>query len=427
VNPIIAVGLFCGALTNTPSLAAAAESLKGNPDVALLGIGYSVAYPLGVILPILIAQLFAHIKGVDLKSETKLAEKESGQLNEPPVAHDFNIKKEFAGKSIEETGLLKLNIRISRLQRAESQSIPMPDTILKENDLVHLVGTEQSIAKAIAILGAPVIHEVVPMRRDQVDFRRILLTNKKLVGRTLAEAHLESDFGAVVTRVRRGDVDFVPTNDTVLERGDRLRLVAPTEKFKLISDYLGDSTKALSQIDYLSLSLGILIGIVIGEIEIPIGGFNLKLGLAGGPLLVALILGWRGRTGKIIWDMPIEINMTFRELGLVLFFAAVGLKSGAVFMNAIAKEGASLIFFGALITLSLSLIIMLCAMYLLKLDWVTSTGMMAGGQTQPAVLTFIGKLSHSEAPNAAYVSIMPVAMILKIIVAQILLWILLNQ
>lgn len=425
VNPAIAVGLFCGGLTNTPALAAATEMLKGKPESTLLTIGYSVAYPLAVIGPIAIAQLVASLKHVNIKKETKRAEKETGNQTEPPVAQNLKIvSPELAGVRIQESPLAALGVKVSRVQHDNNVTVATPNTVLEVGDIIRIVGTGDNVAKAMSLDGVEVVLQTGPeSRRDQVDYRRILLTNKKLVGRKLCESGIENQWNAVVTRIRRGDVDFVPTNNTVLERGDRLRVVATTDNIQGLTNYLGDSLRALSETDYLSLSLGILIGVLLGSITLSLPGhLTLSLGLAGGPLVAALILGWRGRTGRIIWDLPAEISTTFREFGLVLFFSGVGIKSGGHFIDAVANNGILLLMVGAMITLVATVVLLGGAMLVLKLDWVTATGTLAGGQTQPAILSFIGNLAKSEAPNTAYVSIMPTAMIAKIITAQVLLW-----
>ncbi len=424
INPAIAVGLFCGGLTNTPALAAATELLHGKQESAFLTIGYSVAYPLAVILPIAIAQFVAFFKHVNIKKETKRAEKETGEQTEPPVAANLKItSREVVGVTIQESPLVRLGVKVSRVQHEDRVSVATPNTILELGDIIRIVGTREKVAKATEIVGEEVLQPGPESRRDQVDYRRILLTNQKLVGRKLGESGIENKWNAVVTRIRRGDIDFVPTDNTVLERGDRLRVVAKTDEIPGLSKYLGDSMRRLCETDYLSLSLGILLGILIGSITLELPGhLRLSLGLAGGPMLAALVLGWLGRTGPVVWDLPAEISATFRQLGFVLFFTAVGIKAGGHFVDAVASNGIVLLSVGAMITLVSTLVLLGGAMLVLKLDWVTATGMLAGGQTQPAILTFIGNLAKSEAPNVAYVSIMPTAMIAKILVAQVLLW-----
>jgi putative transport protein len=425
IDPILAVGLFCGGLTNTPALAAATEMLRGKPESVYLTVGYSVAYPLAVILPIALAQMVGVARHVNIKRETKRAEQASGENTEPPIARNLKITSpELAGVALHDSPIAKLGVKVSRVQHDGSVNVATPDTVLYVGDIIRIVGTKKQITQAATLGGVEVVlHDGPEARRDQVDYRRILLTNQKLVGRKLCETDIESKWNAVVTRIRRGDVDFMPTSTTVLERGDRLRVVARTDNIPGLTRYLGDSLRALSETDYLSLSLGILIGVLIGSITLTLpGDLKLSLGLAGGPLVVALVLGWRGRTGPFVWDLPAEISTTFRELGLVLFFAAVGIKSGGHFIDAVLSHGVLLLLIGAVITLSSTLVLLIGSIRILKLDWVTATGILAGGQTQPAILTFIGNLAKSEAPNTAYVSILPTAMVAKIIMAQILLW-----
>ncbi|MDX2127622.1 MAG: aspartate:alanine exchanger family transporter [Chloroherpetonaceae bacterium] len=431
INPVTAVGLFCGALTNTPALAAAGESLGKSPEAAFLTVGYSVAYPLAVAIPILIAQFYAQSRKLNIAEETKRAEISSGENNEPPVAKNVVIENAaLEGLTISEAIPPDLMIKVSRYERRKTShdeetdvQIPTLQTTLKRGDILHLVGSAASLLTIIPTLGTEISSAGPETRRDQIDYRRILITNSELVGRTIEETKFEEKYGAVITRLRRGDTEFVPSPKTVLERGDRVRVVAPASKMPEISKYLGDSFRAISETDFFSFAVGILLGALLGNIVIPIGEhFSIKLGLAGGPLIVALILGYIGRTGPIFWTLPLNINFTFRQLGLVLFFSAVGLKAGGSFAEAFADQGLRLIGFGALITTISACILFFGSLWIMKSDWVTSTGALAGGQTQPAILSFVGNMAKSEAPNVAYVSILPAAMIFKILVAQILLW-----
>ncbi len=422
LNGAVLVGMFCGSLTNTPALAAATEAIGSHPDAPLIAVGYSVVYPLAVVLPILLSLVIASLRKVDVKRETARAEEAAGTKTEVPVGKNYVLKNtHLVGKTVSEALIEPFGVRISRIKRGDEIFVGVANTVLLQGDVLRVVGSAKTVQQAGEAIGEETA-ESPEAERKQVDFRRILLTNPSLIGKRLKELDLENTWGAVVTRIRRGDTDFFPTDETILERGDRLRVVAPTDRIADLTKYLGDSAKALSETDYLSLSLGILLGIAIGQIPIQIGGFELKLGLAGGALLVSLVLGFLGRTGPLIWDLPLEIDATFRQLGLVLFFASVGIKSGAQFANAIGGQGLLLISIGALLTSTSALLLLVGSMWILRLDWVTATGTLAGGQTQPAVLSFIGKLANSEAPNIAYSAVFPTAMILKILLAQALLW-----
>lgn len=422
LDPVLATGVFCGAVTNTPALAAATEFMHGDPRASLLTIGYSIAYPLGVIMPILWSQWIARKNNIDVARETRRAERQAGDASDPPAT--INVKAtraEIMGKTLAE--VLPAKAIASRLLRYNQVTIPARNTRIQADDVFHIVSTARNLAVIKAIFGAESLQPGPEMTRSDIDFRRIMLTNPQLVGRTLAELQLTEGWGGVVTRVRRGDTDFVPTEDTRLERGDRLRVVAPASKMAALTKLLGDEFKSIAETDYFSFAAGILLGLLIGYIPIPLGsGLTVKLGLAGGPMLVGLILGYLGRTGKIYWTMPINTNLTLRQLGLVLFFAVVGIKAGGGFADALVEYGAMLLLAGALITFVVSFGMLFGCMKLLKMDWVSATGTLGGTQTQPAVLSYIGELSQSESPNAAYASIMPVAMIVKILLAQLLLY-----
>lgn len=424
LDPALAAGLFCGSLTNTPALAAVGEALRGTPDALSPAIGYSMAYPLGVIVPILLVELTVRLARVDVPREARSAEREAGHAVEPPTACNLRVtNEEVVGKPIGQLPLAHMPLRISRVIHGDRLSVATAETVLQLGDLVHIVGPRSALEQARELIGPEV--EDAPgslSRRDEVDFRRMILSNAELVGRPLAELGLEP-YGATVTRLRRGDRDFVPTADTILERGDRLRIVARADQMDRISKYIGDSFRGISEMDFLSLSVGAVLGLLLGMVRVPLpGGISLQLGLAGGPLLVALFLGWRGRTGPFIWSMPLAVNLALRQLGLVMFFAAVGLRSGGHFAEAFATQGPLLLLVGAVVTFVAAAILLWGSMWILRQDFVSATGHLAGGQTQPALLAFAGERAQSEAPNAAYVAIMPTAMITKILVAQLLLW-----
>lgn len=424
LDPIVAVGLFCGGTTNTPALAVVSESLHGTPEAVLPAVGYSVAYPMAVLLPILLAQLALVMRHSNVQQEALKAEQNTGESHSHPASINLVIESpSLDGLAIRDSLFAKQGLIISRVQRGEDILVGTGSVVLHQGDILHVVGEQTALQTLSDLVGREIRAAGPESDRTQVDFRRIVLTNPALVGKHLSDLQLESEWGALVTRLRRGDVDFVPADQTVLERGDRLRIVAPLEKIPALSKYLGDSLRSLTETDFASLSLGVLLGLLLGELVIPLNSqISFKLGTAGGPLVMALLLGWLGRTGPVIWSLPMEVNFTFRQLGLVLFFAAVGLRSGGAFIQALQQQGLLLIGVGSLITAVSTLILLVGSLWLFKWDWVTATGILAGGQTQPAILAFVDKMAKSEAPNTAYVSIMPAAMLLKIILAQLLLW-----
>jgi putative transport protein len=257
------------------------------------------------------------------------------------------------------------------------------------------------------------------MDRGHYDNRRIFLSNSKLFGRRIGELNLPKDYEAIITRLRRGDHDFLATADLVLEPGDRVRVVAPKSKMKAISDYLGDSYKALSEIDFFSFSLGLLIGFFVGQIPLPApAGYDLQLGLAGGPLIVALFLGWAGRTGSLVWTLPYSANMTLRQIGMVMFLAGVGTRAGYAFFSTLMAGGWLLMIVTAAIVLVVTIATLMIGHRGLGVPMSVMIGVVAGMQTQPALLSYATQQTGNDSPNIGYASVYPIAMIFKILVAQ---------
>ena len=422
IHPAVAVGLFCGGTTNTPALAMITETLHGTPFAEMPAVGYSIAYPLAVLLPILLAQLLAWSSKVDLSQEALRADSETGVQPAAEAANFCVQQSQLFGKRLDKTSLARGGLKVSRIQREGEVLLAHPQTILQAGDILHIVASKHEFEHLEQEVGTRQTLPGPESSRSKLDFRRMVLTNPELVGKTLGATRLEEIWEIVITRLRRGDVDFVPSADTILEKGDRLRVVAAAEKMPALTRLFGDSLRSLAETDFVSLSLGIFLGMLIGELVLPLPGqAELKLGMAGGILIVSLILGWIGRTGPIIWNIPLEVNMTFRQLGLMLFFASVGLRSGAFFVKALHEQGLILLLTGAVITLVATAILLLIPYLLFRWDWISTTGTLAGGQTQPAILAFVNQKVTSEAANIAYVGIMPAAMIAKILLAQFLL------
>jgi putative transport protein len=259
--------------------------------------------------------------------------------------------------------------------------------------------------------------------RADIDYRRIFVSSHDVAGRTLGALDLPGRFGAVVTRVRRGDVEILPHAGMVLELGDRVRVVARRSSMDDISKFFGDSYRALSEVDITSFALGLLLGLLIGLVPIPLpGGVTVKLGLAGGPLLVGLVLGARGFTGPLVWTMPYSANLTIRQLGLVLFLAGIGTQAGYPFVRTLASAHGMLLFgAGAAVTALTALLLLWVGYRVIGMPFALLAGMLAGLQTQPAVLGFAVDQAKSDLPNIGYATVYPTATILKIVLAQLLL------
>jgi len=313
------------------------------------------------------------------------------------------------------------DVNFGRLKRDGKVALAAGDARLAPGDLVSLVGTPEELAEVTAYLGQE-SDEHLDLDRTEFDYRRVFVSNPKIAGQSLGDLNLPQQFGAIATRVRRGDIEMLAHDNTVLELGDRVRVTARREELDAISRFFGDSYRALSEIDVLSFSLGIGLGLLVGLIPIPLpGGLVFRLGFAGGPLLVALILGALGRTGPLVWTLPYSANLTLRQIGLIMFLAGVGTRAGYAFVSTFAQGGGIRLFVaGTLITTLTALATLWIGYRVLKISMSLLIGMLAGLQTQPAVLGFALEQTENDLPNLGYASMFALAVIVKIILAQLL-------
>lgn len=411
-GPILA-GLFTGAFTNTPSLAGLLETLKarGATDAvqSLPVVGYSVAYPMGVIGMLLAIFVLRRVWKVDRDAPPE------------PLVHRSALVTNPGGAAS-----LGGDVRLGRVLRANQLSVATPGMTLLPGDVVSVIGRAQDVDHAIERIGVPA-PTPIEASRDVLDMRRMFVSRASVAGKTVGELRLPERFGALVTRVRRGDVDLLVTDDTVLELGDRVRVVAPPSRMPELSKFFGDSLRRLSEIDIITFSVGIALGLLVGLIPIPLpGGTTFKLGFAGGPLIVGLILGALGRSGPFVWQMPQSANLTLRQLGLILFLAAVGTRAGYAFVTTVPGAlGLTLLLVGALLTCGVALSFVWVAHKVFKLRFAAAVGLLAGLQTQPAVLGFAVEQTGSDEPNIAYATVYPLATITKLLLAQLLLGVML--
>jgi putative transport protein len=313
-----------------------------------------------------------------------------------------------------------IGVVISRLRRNGEVVVPTKYTVLRRGDIVTVVGEEPAVAAAVAFLGERSV-EHLELRRDGIDMRRVLVSHAALAGRSLGDLELDRKFNAQVTRVRRADVDIVPTDEFRLQRGDRIRVVAPTARLAEVSEFFGDSERELAAIDYIALALGVSAGLLLARVPVPIGGTSLELGSAGGPLIVALVLGRLGRTGRRIWLIPYEANLVLRELGLALFLAGVGVSAGSHLSDVLSHQGLLLLALGVLVTLVAAGLVLPLAHTWGRASVTSSLGAATGMQTQPATLSAAFELcGRSEETYVAYALVYPTAMIGKILLAQLI-------
>lgn len=424
----IAAGIYTGALTNTPalaqvlnyvthsSLAQASSSVATEPVV-----GYSVAYPLGVIGPILAILMMQRIWRIDYKRDAE------------QVRDMFPIEQEIYNRTVRVMNPVAIGASLrdlsrqrgwrvvfGRVKHGDKVELAIEDRILHEGDLISVIGTPEDVDRVVNELGEPAT-EQLDVDRSLYDFRRVFVSNPDLVGQKLADLDLPHRFGAIVTRVRRGDIELLAHGDLVLELGDRVRFVAPRDQMRAISQYFGDSYKRLSEIHLGALGLGLALGLLIGMIPISLpGGIQFKLGEAGGPLLVALVLSALRRTGPIVWGLPYSANLTIRQLGLTVLLAGIGIRSGYTFLSTMTQAGGlTILLAGAVVSVVTPLLVLWLGYRWLKLPFGVLTGVVSAVHTQPAVQAAALAQARNDLPNHGYALAFPMATITKILLAQI--------
>lgn len=416
----LASGLFCGAITNTPALAAVRELLATQPPDSPLAqaaslpvVGYSVAYPFGVVGVVAALALYRGIFNVEIpqqEDERPLIVRNYQILN--PALFNRSLADVMGGNNNGEFIVTRVN------HRGES-NVATRDTVLYENDIVAVLIEEEALGTALNLFGAESPTHIEE-DRTILDYRRIFVSSKSVIGKSLKTLRIPEIYGGLLTRLKRGDKDIIPTANTILEAGDRVRVLAKRDNLPAISKFLGDSIRGSGEMHLGSFAIGITLGVLLGLAPLPFPGGSVKLGLAGGCLIVAIILGSVGQTGPLMWRLPVPANLSLRELGIALFLAGVGVRAGNEFFAAISVYGVSLLFGGALLTLFVSLSAIIITHRYFKLPYDYVMGLVAGLHTQPSVLGFANGLTAKETPNTAYASIYPAATLAKIVLTQIL-------
>jgi putative transport protein len=420
-------GLYAGSTTNTPALAGLLDAISnanlGNTAAKSMSeravIGYSLSYPMGVIGVMIAINVMHRLLKIDYLAEERELKKE------------YPVRQTVTSKTVEVTqpdvtGIplrdlkrqLNANVVFGRLVRGDETLLTNYDTTLKVGDQVALVADEEEIERVTLLIG-----KNMPFRlssdRSEYDTRRIFVSNPDIAGERLSTLNLNERFAAIITRVRRGDIDLLANSKLVLELGDRVRFVARRQDIPKISKLFGDSYDALSRINLLSFGLGMALGLLLGMITFQLpGDASFKLGFAGGPIIVALILGALRRTGPIVWTLPYSANLTLRQIGLILLLAGVGVNSGHTFVDTVAQGGGGIIFLaGTIISFITAIATLFIGYKLLKIPFSFLTGMVA---SQPAVLDFALEKAGNKLPNIGFTLMLPVSLITKIVYVQFL-------
>ena len=416
IDKNLVIGLLNGALTSTPGLAAAID-ITGSP---LASIGYGIGYPFGVIGVIIFVSLLPRILRVDLLEAEEKYKKE--MLNSFPdiLKKYFIVENEnVIGKSLKE-----LNIRfmtkavISRILHKEKIIVPSPNIILSKGDIIKAVGSADSLNRMKLLIGSETSKEI-PLDNNY-DVRSLLVTNKEVVNKTLGQLNILNTYNATITRIRRSGINISPSPSSKLQFGDKLIVVCHKDNVKHVTRVFGNDDKKLSDTDFFPIATGIILGILVGKLSINLGSFSFSLGLTGGVLLIALILGRIGKTGPIMWTMTGASNQLLRQFGLLFFLAAVGTSAGSSLVETFTVYGVELFIYGILITLIPMIITTVIARYFFKMNILTLLGTLTGSMTSTPGLAAVDNMVDTDAPAIAYATVYPIAMVLLIIAVQIL-------
>jgi putative transport protein len=413
----LSVGIFAGSMTSTPALAAAIDMLKDSGPLA--PIGYGVAYPFGVVGVVLFVQLLPKMLGVDLdklsteistqSSKSKMIMRVLVEITNPAVIGKHLVDLDFIAKS---------SCQLVRVKKDQRMIPVTPDLILEEGEKVLIVGKEENLQLVVEHLGKR-SDEPFFMDADR-ERRTVVVTSSAVVGRSLRGLDLLRKHGVSVSRIVRNDASFVPNADTIIQRADALTVVGEPENMEAFADMAGHRAKALEQTDILSLSIGIALGIILGQMPFGLGtGASFALGMTGGPLFVSLILGHFGRLGFLSGYMPRASRLFMTELGLVFFLMGAGVKAGGAFVEVVQEHGIKLFIMGVIVTALPMAFGYPIARKVLKLNLLQTLGGTCGGMTSTPGLGAITAKTDSDIPVVSYATAYPVALILMTIFAQL--------
>ena len=425
------VGILCGAVTNTPGLGAANEALTqinyNGPQIAM---GYACAYPLGVMGIILSMILIRIICRIDLnKEEEEIKRGEEANPHLKPFFLNLEVHNEaLQGKTVLQVrNFLARDFVCSRIMKSDGcVYIPTANTVLELNDKMFIVCAEDDSEAIITFIG-PQVQNVDWEAQGKTDkpmvSRRILVTQSNINGKTLGELHFNSMYGVNVTRVNRSGMDLFASRQLTLQVGDRVMVVGPQDAVERVAGLLGNQLKRLDHPNIVTIFIGILCGILFGSLPFAIPGIPtpIKLGLAGGPLIISILIGRFGHKVKLVTYTTMSANLMLREVGLALFLASVGIKAGGSFVQTVVEgDGLLYVGIGFLITIIPLIIMGIVARWRHKLNYYTLMGLIAGSNTDPPALAYANQVSSNDAPAVGYSTVYPLSMFLRILTAQLL-------
>ena len=423
------VGILCGAVTNTPGLGAANEALQQlhyqGPEIAM---GYACAYPLGVMGIILSMIIIRYICRVDVKQDSEEIQKEEeANLHMKPYTISLKVQNEaLSGKTLSQVqNFLARDFVCTRIIQDGHMITPNANTVLRLGDRMFLVCAEDDSEAIMAFIGPKIEQDwdATNQQDKPMVSRRILVTQPNINGKTLGELHFSSMYGVNVTRVNRSGMDLFAARQLRLQVGDRVMVVGPQDAIERVANLLGNQLRRLDHPNIVTIFVGILCGILFGSLPIAIPGMPtpVKLGLAGGPLIISILIGRFGHKVKLVTYTTMSANLMLREVGLVLFLASVGIKAGENFVQMVVEgDGVLYVGIGFLITFIPLLITGIVARWHHRVNYFTLMGLIAGSNTDPPALAYANQIAGNDAPAVGYSTVYPLTMFLRILTAQLL-------
>lgn len=410
-------GILCGALTSTPGLSVAIEATNS----PLASIGYGIAYPIGVLGVIVFVKLMPRFLRVNLSAEFEKIKASRKDEHPPIVVCTYRVENApLFGKPLGEVGFRNMTgATVSRIKKGEEIVLPSKNTILNEGDLLVAVGTEESQRKVELLIGSSAPR--FEMLDEDYCIETLLVTNKNVVNESLSKLQLEAGCRFVVTRIRRSGIDLSSSPSAILKFGDKVTVATYRRDLPRLAQLLGNNARVLSDTDFFPIALGIILGVLLGKVELSLGGsLPLSLGLTGGVLIMSILLSSAGKTGNILWTMTSSSNNLLRQLGLLLFLAGVGTSAGHSLVATIVGSGVSLLLVGALLTLVPMLLTLLFSRWVLKLNIFELFGVITGGMTSTPGLAACESMAFDETPSTVYATVYPVAMVALLLSVKII-------
>ena len=423
------VGILCGAVTNTPGLGAANEALQQlhyqGPEIAM---GYACAYPLGVMGIILSMIIIRYICRVDVQRDSdEIQKEEEANPHMKPYTISLKVQNEaLSGKTLSQVqNFLARDFVCTRIIQDGHMITPNANTVLRLGDRMFLVCAEDDSEAIMAFIGPKIEQDwdATNQQDKPMVSRRILVTQPNINGKTLGELHFSSMYGVNVTRVNRSGMDLFAARQLRLQVGDRVMVVGPQDAIERVANLLGNQLRRLDHPNIVTIFVGILCGILFGSLPIAIPGMPtpVKLGLAGGPLIISILIGRFGHKVKLVTYTTMSANLMLREVGLVLFLASVGIKAGENFVQMVVEgDGILYVGLGFLITFIPLIIIGIIARWHHRVNYFTLMGLIAGSNTDPPALAYANQIAGNDAPAVGYSTVYPLTMFLRILTAQLL-------